>query len=121
MSEGERSLGEATSLAGLGRGERVTPIDLSSALDGCHVVVANPGIHIGTAEAFATEPVGLFAPAQELPASQECQLHLLTWYPDFTSWETSRQSDPAAMQRFISRRELTRTTHAVATRLLLPS
>ena len=36
-----------------GRGERVTPIDLSSALDGCHVVVANPGIHIGTAEAFA--------------------------------------------------------------------
>ena len=36
-----------------GRGEHVTPIDLSSALDGCHVVVANPGIHIGTAEAFA--------------------------------------------------------------------
>ena len=74
-----------------------------------------------TAEAFATEPMGLFAPAQELPASQECQLHLLTWYPDFTSWEISRQSDPSAMQRFISRRELTRTTHAVATRLLLPS
>ena len=36
-----------------GRGERVTPIDLSSVLDGCHVVVANPSIHIGTAEAFA--------------------------------------------------------------------
>ena len=36
-----------------GRGEHVTPIDLSSVLDGCHVVVANPGIHIGTAEAFA--------------------------------------------------------------------
>ena len=36
-----------------GRGERVTPIDLSAALDGCHVVVANPNIHIGTAEAFA--------------------------------------------------------------------
>jgi hypothetical protein len=72
-------------------------------------------------EAFAAEPMGLFAPAQELPAAQECRLHLLTWYPDFTSWETSRQSDPAAMQRFISRRELTRTTHAVATRLLLPS
>ena len=74
-----------------------------------------------TAEAFATEPLGLFAPAQELPASQECQLHLLTWYPNFTSWETSRQPDPAAVQRFISRRKLTRTTHAVATRLLLPS
>ena len=36
-----------------GRGEIVTPIDISSALAGCHVVVANPGIHIGTAEAFA--------------------------------------------------------------------
>ena len=73
------------------------------------------------AEAFAAEPMGLFAPAQELPATQECRLHLLTWYPDFTAWEASRQSDPAAMQRFIARRELTRTTTAVATRLLLPS
>ncbi|MEE2919929.1 MAG: 4-(cytidine 5'-diphospho)-2-C-methyl-D-erythritol kinase [Bacteroidota bacterium] len=36
-----------------GRGERITPIDLSKALDGCHVVVANPEIHIGTAEAFS--------------------------------------------------------------------
>ena len=36
-----------------GRGELITPIDLSSVLDGCHVVVANPSIHIGTAEAFA--------------------------------------------------------------------
>ena len=35
-----------------GRGERVTLIDLSPTLGGCHVVVANPGIHIGTAEAF---------------------------------------------------------------------
>jgi hypothetical protein len=65
--------------------------------------------------------MGLFAPAQALPDSQECLLHLLTWYPDFTSWETSRQSDPAAMQRFIARRELTRSTRAVATRLVLPS
>ena len=73
------------------------------------------------AEAYSAEPMGLFAPAQALPDSQECVLHLLTWYPDFTSWETSRQSDPAAMQRFIARRELTRSTRAVATRLLLPS
>ena len=73
------------------------------------------------AEAYSAEPMGLFAPAQAMPASQECRLHLLTWYPDFTSWETSRQSDPAAMQRFIARRALTRTTQAVATRLLLPS
>jgi len=73
------------------------------------------------AEAYSAEPMGLFAPAQTLPDSQECILHLLTWYPDFTSWETSRQSDPSAMQRFIARRELTRSTRAVATRLLLPS
>ena len=45
-----------------------------------------------TAEAFAAEPMGLFAPAWELPASQECQLHLLTWYPDFTPMGNSRQS-----------------------------
>ena len=70
------------------------------------------------ADAFTAEPIGLFAPAQSLPASQECLLHLLTWYPDFTSWETSRQSDPGAMQRFVARRALTRTTRAVATRLL---
>ncbi|MAD92670.1 MAG: hypothetical protein L7S71_00405 [Pseudomonadales bacterium] len=73
------------------------------------------------AAAYSAEPMGLFAPAQALPDSQECLLHLLTWYPDFTSWETSRQSDPAAMQRFIARRELTRSTRAVATRLILPS
>jgi len=36
-----------------GRGEHIAPIDLNKVLDGCHVVVANPGIHIGTAEAFA--------------------------------------------------------------------
>lgn len=73
------------------------------------------------AEAYSAQPMGLFAPAHALPDSQECVLHLLTWYPDFRSWETSRQSDPAAMRRFIARRELTRSTRAVATRLLLPS
>ena len=73
------------------------------------------------AAAYSTEPMGLFAPAKTLPASQECVLHLLTWYPDFASWETSRQPDPAAMQRFVARRKLTRSTRAVATRLLLPS
>ncbi len=73
------------------------------------------------AKAFSAEPMGLFAPAQTMSSSQECRLHLLTWYPDFTSWETSRQSDPEAMRRFIARRELTRSTQAVATRLLLPA
>ena len=72
------------------------------------------------AEAFTAEPMGLFAPAKAMAAADECLLHLLTWYPDFTSWENSRQFNPAAMQRFIARRELTRTTVAVATRLLPP-
>ena len=73
------------------------------------------------AKAFSAEPMGLFAPAQTMSSSQECRLHLLTWYPDFTSWETSRQSDPEAMRRFIARRKLTRSTQAIAARLVLPA
>ena len=72
------------------------------------------------AEAYSAEPMGLFAPAEPLQATEECVLHLLTWYPNFAAWETSRQPDEQAMQRFKARRALTRTTAAVATRLLLP-
>lgn len=73
------------------------------------------------ADSYSAQPMGLFAPAQEVPANQETVLSLLTWYPDFTSWETSRESDPQARQRFLARRNLTRTTTAVATRLRLPA
>lgn len=72
------------------------------------------------ADAYKAVPMGLFAPAQVLPTDQECQLQLLTWYPDFTAWETSRQFDPDAMKRFMARKALTRSTEAIATRLLLP-
>jgi 4-diphosphocytidyl-2-C-methyl-D-erythritol kinase len=34
-----------------GRGELLEPIDLS--LTGCHLILVNPGIHIGTKEAYA--------------------------------------------------------------------
>lgn len=60
-----------------GRGERVTPIDLSSALDGCQVVVANPGIHIGTAEAFAhVTPQARVTDWQSLTGTPLNQWHL---------------------------------------------
>ena len=60
-----------------GRGERVTPIDLSPALDGCHVVVANPGIHIGTAEAFAhVKPQARVTDWQGLAGTPLNQWHL---------------------------------------------
>ena len=60
-----------------GRGERLTPIDLSSALDGCHVVVANPGIHIGTAEAFAhVKPQARVTDWQGLAGTPLNQWHL---------------------------------------------
>ena len=59
------------------------------------------------ADSYSAQPMGLFAPAQEVPANQETVLSLLTWYPDFTSWETSRESDSQARQRFLARRNLT--------------
>lgn len=73
------------------------------------------------AESFSAEPMGLFAPAEPAAADQESMLSLLTWYPDFRSWEVSRDPDPAARQRFLARRNLTRTTSAIATRLRLPT
>lgn len=65
-------------------------------------------------ENYAAQPMGLFAP--QTP-SANCVMHLLTWYPDFTSWQNSRESGPEALQRFAARRALTYSTNAVATRL----
>lgn len=65
-------------------------------------------------ENYAARPMGLFAP--QTP-SANCVMHLLTWYPDFTSWQNSRESGPEALQRFAARRALTYSTNAVATRL----
>jgi hypothetical protein len=66
---------------------------------------------------YAAQPMGLFAP--QTP-SANCVMHLLTWYPDFTSWQNSRESGAQALQRFAARRALTYSTVAVATRLELP-
>jgi hypothetical protein len=73
------------------------------------------------ADSFSAQPMGLFAPADAGSADQESVLSLLTWYPDFASWETSREPDPEARKRFLARRNLTRTTSAIATRLRLPT
>ena len=68
------------------------------------------------ADDYAAEPVGLFAPVAPAP---ECSMHLLTWYPDFTAWQRSRNSDPLAMRNFQARRALTSSTSAIATRSLI--
>ena len=69
-----------------------------------------------TGENYAAQPMGLFAPQTPAP---NCVMHLLTWYPDFTSWQNSRESGPQALQRFAARRALSYLTIAVATRLNL--
>ena len=68
-------------------------------------------------EDYSARPMGLFAPLE--PASN-CLMHLLTWYPDFASWQSSRESGAQALQRFAARRALTFSTVATATRLDLP-
>ena len=65
-------------------------------------------------ENYSAQPMGLFAP--QTP-SANCVMHLLTWYPDFSSWQNSRESGPQSLQRFAARRALTYSTNAVATRL----
>ncbi len=39
-----------------GRGERLTPVEIK--LSGWWLVVANPGVHVGTAEVYANTPLG---------------------------------------------------------------
>jgi hypothetical protein len=70
-----------------------------------------------TGDNYQAQPIGLFAP---LNPEEECLMHLLTWYPDFNSWQNSRESDSQALQRFSARRAITHSTIAVATRLDVP-
>ena len=67
------------------------------------------------ADTYATEPFGLFAPADR--NSQRCEMLLVTWYDGFDSWSTSRAPAAEARDNFQRRRELTYSTTAVATRL----
>lgn len=68
-------------------------------------------------KAYRAQPMGLFAP---LMPEVDCVMHLLTWYPDFASWQESRASGTEALQRFAARRAMTYSTTAMATRLDLP-
>jgi hypothetical protein len=67
------------------------------------------------ADVYAAEPQGLFREKTDAP---EHNMLLVTWYDGLQSWETSRQPDPAARERFTRRRELTLNTEAIATMLV---
>lgn len=71
-----------------------------------------------TAEDFQAEPMGLFQPA-DLRQKGAVILTLLTWYEGFSCWETSRSPDPRAQENFQKRHQLTQSTSAIATRLVL--
>lgn len=67
---------------------------------------------------YMSEPQGLFRPADG--SAEWGRMLLVTWYDGLTSWQTSRRPAPAAMANFQRRRELTRGTVALATRLSEP-
>ena len=68
------------------------------------------------ADTYATQPLGLFAPAAQ--GAERCEMLLVTWYDGFESWSTSRAPAPEARANFQMRRDLTHSTVAAATRLL---
>ena len=70
------------------------------------------------ADNYASEPQGLFRPAGT--ASESGRMLLVTWYDGLESWQTSRRPHPKARENFQRRRELTRGTMALATRLVAP-
>ena len=61
-----------------GRGEHVTPLGFELPLDGIWIVVANPGIHISTAEAFGgLTPMDRTTPWEHLSTTPLAQWHNL--------------------------------------------
>ncbi len=70
------------------------------------------------ADSYQSEPQGLFRPWDQRPDSG--RMLLVTWYDGLESWQTSRAPDPAAVENFRRRRELTEGTLALATRLITP-
>lgn len=69
------------------------------------------------ADGYAAEPQGLFRQADADPDGTLDML-LVTWYDNLASWQTSRQPDPGARERFARRHALTLSTIALATALL---
>jgi len=69
------------------------------------------------ADGYAAEPQGLFR-QHNTDADGTLDMLLVTWYDNLASWQTSRQPDPGARERFARRHALTRSTIALATALL---
>ena len=67
------------------------------------------------APSYSAEPQGLF---REDSDAEQIDMLLVTWYDSLASWQTSRQPAGEARERFARRRELTRSTVALATTLI---
>jgi hypothetical protein len=67
---------------------------------------------------FDSQVQGLFAERDR--SKEQGKMLLLTWYQDFSAWETSRHPSMEARERFQKRHRMTTETLAVATRLYLP-
>jgi hypothetical protein len=67
-------------------------------------------------ERYSSRPMGLFREAS--PSGRITRLLLVTWYDGFASWQESRNFPPEAARNFRRRSELTRSTLALATRLV---
>ena len=67
------------------------------------------------APSYSAQPQGLFREASD---AQQIDMLLVTWYDSLDSWQTSRQPAGEARERFARRRELTRSTVALATTLI---
>ncbi len=67
-------------------------------------------------ENYNAEPQGLFC--QQDRSEAFGRMLLVTWYDGLQSWQTSRRPPDAARDNFRRRHELTRSTVAIATRLV---
>ncbi len=68
-------------------------------------------------ENYEAEPQGLFCQRDRTEAAG--RMLLVTWYDGLQSWQTSRRPPDAARDNFRRRHELTRSTIAIATRLVI--
>jgi hypothetical protein len=69
---------------------------------------------------FEVEVIGFFLSTAN--DGGPTRLMLLNWYPSLAAWEASREfdRDPESRRRFLRRAELTTTTRAITTTLILP-
>lgn len=69
------------------------------------------------ADAYRAAPQALFC--EQDRTAERGQMLLVTWYEDLTSWQTSRRPPEAARRNFQQRQQLTASTIAYATRLIV--